>query len=76
MKTDLWIVANLSSITSTEKIFGSRLWFLTEVYDGRSDAIRSYSKKIRLGIFRSLDAHRYLNLWQCTFTLLDVLVLQ
>ena len=26
---------------------------------GRRDALRGYSKKIRLGIFGSLDAHRY-----------------
>ena len=29
--------------------------------DGRDD-LRGYSKKIRLGIFRSLDAHRYFSL--------------
>ena len=27
--------------------------------DGGRDALTGYSKKIRLGIFRSLDAHRY-----------------
>ena len=47
----------------TEYIFGSRLWFLTEVSDGGRDALRGYSKKVKLGIFRSLDAHRYFSLW-------------
>ena len=40
-------------------IFGSRLWFLTEVSDGRCDALRGYSKEIELGMIKYLDAHRY-----------------
>ena len=30
-----------------------------DIIDGGCNALRGYSKKIRLGIFRSLDAHRY-----------------
>ena len=33
------------------------------VSDGGRDGLRGYSKKIKLGIFRSLDAHRYFSLW-------------
>ena len=34
----------------------------SEMSDGGRDALRGYSKKIRLGIFRFVDAHKYFSL--------------
>ena len=42
---------------------GSKLCFLTEVSDGRRDALRGYLTKIRLGILRFVNARRYFSLW-------------
>ena len=40
--------------------------YLVEVSAGRRNALRGYCEKIRLGIFRSLDAHGHFS-WRVTY---------